>query len=392
MRPESRHADENSKEYSSVNPLLLDTIRSKLRNAVVRGRKLPSEEGKAVTVREFIGRWIPDCFDGLIVEDLEYRSEEQSCQGWVPLRICYLPRQCNVACSKQINDSEVNTSLVKHTNPLPVVLLLHKTRSDLQWYAEEQASYARRGYMAVTIDCRYHGERSKSDCSYQEAIFKAWKGNGERPFLLDNVFDILCLIDYLVHQREDADSDRIGIYGYSLGGMHGWLSMALDERIKVAALIGGVQWFQYDMENNMFQGRVDSLPEFFSAAAKEMGKGVTSENVSPESGVRVDASVVQEAWHRLLPGLIDGDHGYDAPNSLQLIIPRHMLILQGDQDECCSLAGIHGALSYALKMRGVKQSTIKLFIEGGVKHTLTPKLISEAAKYLDSILKPQISI
>ena len=62
----------------------------------------------------------------------------------------------------------------------------------------------------------------------------------ERPFLLDNVWDIVILLDYL-ETRPDVDSARIGITGVSLGGMHSWLAAALDERIAAAAPMIGVQ-------------------------------------------------------------------------------------------------------------------------------------------------------
>ena len=62
----------------------------------------------------------------------------------------------------------------------------------------------------------------------------------ERPFLLDNVWDVMILLDYL-ETRPDVDSARIGITGVSLGGMHSWLAAALDERIAVAAPMIGVQ-------------------------------------------------------------------------------------------------------------------------------------------------------
>lgn len=42
--------------------------------------------------------------------------------------------------------------------------------------------------------------------------FQAWKKGGERPFLLDTVWDLVRLIDYLV-TRTDVDATRIGMLG-----------------------------------------------------------------------------------------------------------------------------------------------------------------------------------
>ena len=69
---------------------------------------------------------------------------------------------------------------------------------------------------------------------------RAWRGSGEHPFLLDNLWDLRILIDYLA-SRPDVDAARIGCTGVSLGGMHTWLLAALDARIACAAPLIGVQ-------------------------------------------------------------------------------------------------------------------------------------------------------
>ena len=69
---------------------------------------------------------------------------------------------------------------------------------------------------------------------------RAWREGPEHPFLLDNVWDIIMLLDYL-DARPDVDSARIGMTGLSLGGMHTWLAAALDDRVAVAAPMIGVQ-------------------------------------------------------------------------------------------------------------------------------------------------------
>lgn len=54
------------------------------------------------------------------------------------------------------------------------------------------------------------------------------------------MWDLTILLDYL-EMRPDIDSTRIGMTGISLGGMHSWLTAALDERVSVAAPMIGVQ-------------------------------------------------------------------------------------------------------------------------------------------------------
>lgn len=76
---------------------------------------------------------------------------------------------------------------------------------------------------------------------------RAWREGVELPFLLDNVWDVLRLLDYLA-SREDADLARVGVTGVSLGGMHAWLAAAADPRIAVAAPMIGVQNFGWVRE------------------------------------------------------------------------------------------------------------------------------------------------
>jgi hypothetical protein len=141
----------------------------------------------------------PSVFDGLHVEELQLCSEvpppgsgaastngsnsssSSASQAWVPVRVVKAPQP--------------------HATPLPAVVLLHATGLGKDSLAARQAQFARRGYLAVAMDCRYHGDRAQGGdgCrdAYQEALVRAWRGSGERPFLLDNVWDLLRLLDWL---------------------------------------------------------------------------------------------------------------------------------------------------------------------------------------------------
>jgi pimeloyl-ACP methyl ester carboxylesterase len=108
-------------------------------------------------------------------------------------------------------------------------------------------------------------------------VFRAWRDGGERPFLLDNVADLVLVLDHL-SSRPDVDPARIGMAGVSLGAMHTWLCAALDDRVAAAAPIIGVQNFRWALENNFFHGRVDSLRAAFAGITRELGKVCFSTN------------------------------------------------------------------------------------------------------------------
>lgn len=201
------------------------------------------------------------------------------------------------------------------------------------------AAYARRGYVAASFDCRYHGVRAMSPPDrtpeeaaeaeprdvYQEAIFRAFKGvSEERPFLLDNAWDAMALVGAL-RERADVDPGRVAATGISLGGMIAWLLAATDGRVCAAAPMLGVQDFEAALGMGLWEGRVESLGGFFSMAAADAGSG------------EVEESLVRSAWDRLLPGMIGG---WDVPFSLPWVAPRPLLVLNGEVDERCPVPAL----------------------------------------------------
>jgi dienelactone hydrolase len=153
---------------------------------------------------------------------------------------------------------------------MPVVLVFHATSGSKSSPAvtEVLARYAAKGWVAVSMDNRYHGRRSghawfdespSNESSgawerdvptevrlqkYNEALVAAWRGSGEQPFIYDSVWDARRVVDWLSaegHAVVGADPARIGATGISLGGMIAWIAAASDPRITVAAPAIGVQ-------------------------------------------------------------------------------------------------------------------------------------------------------
>jgi dienelactone hydrolase len=351
---------------------------------------------------------LPSCLavPNLDVEELEFFSEDPEnpaslpSQCWVPLRIV----------RKQQRQETSNPSSA-HSARLPCVLLVHCTGCNKDSLALRQAQYARRGYITATIDTRYHGDRVDPNMPYQQALVKAWleanaankaaaengggsssdgsksKNSIERPFLLDVVWDLQRLIDYLVISRDDVDSERIGATGESLGGMVTWLLAAADPRITAVAPMCGVQNFRYAIENDLYHARVESIPHVFIQASKDLGrKGV------------VDREVVAAVW-KIVPGLLTDppENSYDAPYSLSLIAPRPCLILNGELDEKTAKKGVEIAVEHAkkayrreLKAAGINEEEseerLKLFVEPNVGHEFTEVMHHQADLFMDKWL------
>jgi dienelactone hydrolase len=146
------------------------------------------------------------------------------------------------------------------------------------------------------------------------------------PFILDTVWDLMRLLDYL-ESRNDVDCSRVGATGISLGGMHSWLWAAADGRVSVTAPAIGVQHFGWALEHDAWHARAASLGPLFDAAVHDLRRPL-------------DAHVVRKVWEKLLPDLHES---YDAPLSLAAIAPRPCLIVNNAADPRCPRAGLEVA-------------------------------------------------
>lgn len=342
----------------------MNSVRKVLYSAIARGRtKLPVTLKQRLSVEEMTLQ-LGD--PRLVCEEMLYQTETESTQGWVPLRI-------------------VQARRTEGDPKRPAVIFLHGTTKDMEVVLSYQREYALAGYLTAAIDCRYHGLRKLTTDhpdplhDYTAALVSAWRGTSpERPFLLDNVWDLIHLLD-LLQARDDVDCSRIGMTGISLGGMHTWLCSAVDERVAVAAPMIGVQGFKWAIHNNQIEGRVSSMQGLFDTAAKDAG----SESITPE--------LVAQVWSRILPGLLET---YDAPMSLPCIAPRPLLVANGELDPRCPMQGVHEAMDAA---RAAYEAAgagdrLQLFVDPGRNHEVSPEMRAEVRKWLDMHLAPSAGL
>ncbi|KAF2304452.1 hypothetical protein GH714_031639 [Hevea brasiliensis] len=253
------------------------------------------------------------------------------------------------------------------------VVFLHSTNKCKEWLRPLLEAYASRGYVAIAIDSRYHGERASNKTTYRDALISSWKKGDTMPFIYDTVWDLIKLADYLT-QREDIDPTSIGITGESLGGMHAWFAAAVDTRYSVVVPIIGVQGFRWAIDNDKWQGRVDSIRPLFEEAQKDLGKR------------EIDKEVVEKVWDRIAPGLASS---FDSPYTIPAIAPRPLLILNGADDPRCPLEGLQIPKSRATKAYGEAHclDKFKLIAQPGIGHQMTPLMVKEASDWFDKFLK-----
>lgn len=260
---------------------------------------------------------------------------------------------------------KVPALLVRPDKPgkYPVVIVLHGTGGNKEGMMSWLTEFAKKGVAGLAIDARYHGERNGAKNKaegYTEAIARAWRDRGpnpEHPWFYDTAYDLWRLIDVL-EKRDDIDASRIGMLGTSMGGIQTWLSASVDERVKVAAPLIGVQSMRYGLENDGWHARANTVRKAHEEAAKDLGEPA------------VNARVARELWNKVLPGITDR---FDGPAMMPLFAPRPLYIGNGEKDPNCPIIGARLAFAAAEKAYAAKGATEKLKVDValGVPHKVT---------------------
>jgi dienelactone hydrolase len=258
----------------------------------------------------------------------------------------------------------------------PVVICLHGTGGSTGNMLALCRKLATNGFIAVTIDGRYHGERKtgKGQSDYDNAIVRAYHGNGEHPFFYDTVFDVMRLVDYL-QMRDDVDASRIGLIGISKGGVETYLATAADPRIFAAVPCIGMQSFSWALHHNDWQGRIGTIQPAFDTIAK-------SEGVA-----KPDSKFVQKFYDRIVPDIYSE---FDGPQMITLIAPRPLLIINSDTDNHTPLPGVEECVAAAEKIYSAEDATdsFAVIIQKNTGHKVLPDSERAAIDWFVKWLKP----
>ncbi len=261
----------------------------------------------------------------------------------------------------------------------PVVIALHGTGGNKDGQRPLLAEFARDGFVAIAIDGRYHGARAKGgkaakSAEYVDAILRTFRTGKEHPFFFDTAWDVLRLIDYL-ETRDDVDSRRIGLIGFSKGGIETYLAAAADPRIAVAVPCIGVQSFRWALENDSWQSRIGTVQKAFDAAARDRGIA------------QPGADFVRTFYDRVAPGIY-GE--FDGPAMLPLIAPRPLLAINGEIDPRTPGPGLKecaAAARAAYHAAGADEKFI-LRIQPNTGHKVLPESMVAAREWFVRWLQP----
>ena len=277
-------------------------------------------------------------------------------------------------------DNRVPAILVKaagSSGRRPVVIALHGTGGKKEDEIPFMNELARAGFVAVAIDGRYHGARTKSakrSEDYVDAILRTFRGGKEHPFFYDTAWDVMRLVDYL-ETRDDVDPKRIGIFGISKGGIEAYLAAAADPRIAVAVPCISVESFRWAAENNSWQSRIGTVQAAFDAGAKDLG-------IEKPGG-----DFVHTFYSRVAPGL---DREFDGPAMVPLIAPRPLLSINGELDPRTPKGGLDlcaAAAREAYKAAGAGEKFV-LHVQPNTAHKVNPESLVLAREWFVRWLKP----
>jgi dienelactone hydrolase len=263
---------------------------------------------------------------------------------------------------------------------LPAVIVLHGTGGNKEGMLPFMKELAARRLIGVAIDARYHGARArgaKGATAYNAAIVKAWHtkpGAGmEHPFYFDTCWDLWRTIDFLQKQQA-IDPDRLGMIGFSMGGIETWLAAAVDDRVKVAVPAIAVQSFRWSLDHDQWQGRARTIGIAHDAAARDLGEP------------QVNRKVCRELWDKVIPGILDQ---FDCPSMVRLFAGRPLLILNGERDPNCPLPGARVAFASAQKafQEAGTPERLRIVIADGVGHAVTAQQRQAALDWFQRWLK-----
>lgn len=256
------------------------------------------------------------------------------------------------------------------TTRRPVVVCLHGLGGSKEGFNGELGEFARRGFIGVALDARYHGERGGD---LTRAMIDSYKTGKEHPYLWDTVWDTWKVLDYL-QTRQDVDKSRMGVMGISLGGHTTWMVSA-DPRVKVAVPCISVCSWRWQLAHKGYTQRVSNLQGAFNSVRDAMGE------------TEVTPKVVASAWEHWMPGI---PAKYDCQDILSARAPLPLLILGGDSDPVAPIEGVHEAYDVISKAydRAHASDHLQMIIAEHSGHSVTGEHYKAMYAWFEKWLKP----
>jgi dienelactone hydrolase len=229
-----------------------------------------------------------------------------------------------------VRDSRVPGYLAipsKGMKPYPCIILLHGfTGNKDEWWQDDSfyggglvtKAFLDEGYAVLALDAQYHGERRlNNDYEQPSAILDRGWYSRSVEMIIQSVTEYRRAVDFL-ETRPEIDMARIGVHGYSMGGMMTFLLTATEPRVKVSVSCVTWNWDNPDKKYSliapynfaralvnrpflMMMGRSDkNLPVEAAERLYSLLKGRSTNLIFYDSGHRLPNEYINESlqWFR----------------------------------------------------------------------------------------------
>ncbi|MUK87847.1 prolyl oligopeptidase family serine peptidase [Ornithinibacillus sp. L9] len=206
-----------------------------------------------------------------------------------------------------VNDIPILSIYQSELNKYPLIFYLHGYGGDREQAIDFGYMLAKKGFYYVSMDCKEHGKReTRNENNKFSEVFPPNTGLDTyvhmHEIIEQSAIDIQSLIEYY-KSRNEIDSSKIGITGFSMGGYASFYIAANNPNIKVAVPIAGKPAFTKAWKDSILStGTYKQWSEQIQNAEKEIAKRT-------------------EYFQRIDP--------YEKMSNFS---PKPLLIINGDQD------------------------------------------------------------
>lgn len=135
--------------------------------------------------------------------------------------------------------------------PSPLVILAHGFKGSKEDWRERIPDLVARGWYAIALDNRSHGDRNGPDFSARAFSAGKWSILAIRQLIRETADDIRVVLDQIL-LRPEIDRKRIGLAGVSMGAFASLKAIVIDRRVRAAvSILGSPYW------DDLFEGTLE---------------------------------------------------------------------------------------------------------------------------------------
>ena len=234
----------------------------------------------------------------------------------------------------------IRLSLKKTEGKVPTIILYHGWSSSKESQRLRGFILANLGYQVIIPDSIYHGERDRlENYGVENSIKYFW------PTILNSMDEANKIIHYCTKNYQ-ADPDRIGLFGHSMGGFISAAIFTYDEGIKTAVVLNSS--FNWGHSNQILKKAMGLTDDRFYKEEEKL-------------------------------------NSIDPINNLRLIVDRPLLLLHGSND---SVVNIESQRMFYDEIKSLysDKSLIQLIEYSNLDHFVTTNMMEEAAIWFKKYL------